>query len=104
VKFSLGKPTVSAVVDALCRNGLVIKSAVGDDQRASALALTDEGRRVLDEAERALVAVLRGLAEHGPQVRRVVETLAAVGAALEDQAQAREAVARGRRPARGSVT
>jgi DNA-binding MarR family transcriptional regulator len=89
INLSLGKPTVGAIVDALCRGGLVKKSAVENDQRASALAITAPGRAVLDRADAALVARLRDLELHDVDIPALMATLAAVGAALEAQAQDR---------------
>lgn len=88
-KFSLGKPAISASVDALCRNGLLIRSVADDDQRATELALTDDGKRVLERAEEGLVAMLRNLAAHDRHTHAIVDALAAVGNALEDDARAR---------------
>jgi DNA-binding MarR family transcriptional regulator len=97
--FSLGKPAVSATVDALWRSGLVSKSAAGDDQRASDLALTAEGRRVLERAERSLITELRELSANDEEAAHVVQVLAELGLALEAQSQVRNGRTRGVRPA-----
>jgi len=86
---SLGKPAVSATVDALWRSGLVSKTAAGDDQRASVLALTSEGRRVLAGADRLLIAELRELSANADEAALVVRVLGDLGIALEAQSQMR---------------
>jgi DNA-binding MarR family transcriptional regulator len=85
-KFFLGKPTVSGTVEALRRKGLITKSTAGNDQRVSALVLTDRGREVLTQAEGELVVALRELIGDGGYPD-VIETLTGLGAALEAQAQ-----------------
>ena len=42
-RLALGKPTISASVDALCRHGLLTREDVEHDQRATTLRLTDAG-------------------------------------------------------------
>jgi DNA-binding MarR family transcriptional regulator len=97
-KLALGKPAISASVDALGRAGLISRAAVVGDQRASALALTPAGRAVLDNAERELVAALRAVVADPDGT--IVQALAAIGAALEAEHRARDAAA-GRQHERG---
>ena len=82
-KLALGKPAISSSVDSLCRRGLLLRSRVEGDLRATALSLTDEGRRVLDAAESEMAARLVALAGRTPDSERVLESLAWLGAAIE---------------------
>jgi DNA-binding MarR family transcriptional regulator len=56
-RLALGKPAISASVDALCRRGLLTKDAA-DDQRAITLRITPAGNDVLAQVEASLVARL----------------------------------------------
>jgi DNA-binding MarR family transcriptional regulator len=86
-KLALGKPAISAAVDALTRAGLVSRAVVPGDHRAVALRLTPEGHAVLRRAERDLVAGLRRLAAATDS--NATEALAALGVPLEAEAAAR---------------
>jgi DNA-binding MarR family transcriptional regulator len=93
-RFELGRPTISAAVDALCREGLVERSVATTDQRAFDLALTSEGRAVLDAVEQAMVDVLEDLCSRLPssaEALGVLGTLGALGAALDARAAALDA-------------
>ncbi|HXW77959.1 MAG TPA: MarR family winged helix-turn-helix transcriptional regulator, partial [Acidimicrobiales bacterium] len=57
-KLALGKPTVSASVESLCKRGLLVRSGVEGDQRAAALQLTEQGHNVLADLEAAMVGWL----------------------------------------------
>ena len=57
-RLALGKPAISASVDALCRRGLLTRGCAADDQRAVVLQLTPAGRRMLETAEAAMTARL----------------------------------------------
>ena len=59
--LALGKPTVSATVDALAERGLLNRAPAGHDKRATELAVTPEGRRVLRDTEAAMRARLDDL-------------------------------------------
>lgn len=81
-RLALGKPTISASVDALCRRGLLTREDVAHDQRATSLRLTDAGATALQTAEAAMTQRLaqvlaqttRG-AEAGAALRRIGEGL-----------------------------
>jgi len=67
---------VTKRVDRLVASGLVSRSASDDDGRGRVVALTAEGRRVIDEALVAHVAnEERLLAALGPADRRALESL-----------------------------
>ena len=51
-KLALGKPTVSASVESLCKRGLLARSGVQGDQRAASLQLTSEGKKWLARRRR----------------------------------------------------
>src|ERR1700712_4797094 len=53
-RLAVGKPTVSASVDSLCRRGLLRRAQVEGDQRATELSLTDEGQALFDDVESAM--------------------------------------------------
>jgi DNA-binding MarR family transcriptional regulator len=97
-RLALGKPTISAAVDALGRRGLITRADVEGDQRATALRLTAAGRAVLASAEEAMLAQVGDLVARTPEGARVYESLAWLGAALDEAAEARLAARRGTRP------
>jgi DNA-binding MarR family transcriptional regulator len=63
-RLALGKPTISASVEALCRRGLLTREDVAGDQRAVTLRITSAGRRALDEAETAMSERLSAVLAH----------------------------------------
>src|SRR5947209_4444828 len=58
-------PSVTGIVDRLERSGLVRRKAVADDLRAKQVALTDEGRQLVE----------RVLLVHGDQIARLMAGL-----------------------------
>lgn len=88
VKLSLGKPTVSQNIDALCRRGLITRSTA-TDHRVSVLALTGEGRAVLARVEQAMIAEVGELCARTDNPRAIIDALAALGAAAEAAADER---------------
>lgn len=62
--LAVRRPSVTAVVDGLVARGLVVRRPVEDDRRRVAHTLTDEGARLLAEADRMLDERLTGLAGH----------------------------------------
>jgi len=88
-RLALGKPTVSASVDALCRRGLLVREDVAADQRATALRLTPDGVAVLDATEHAMLVRLRSVLEHSDDPQREVTALARLGNALDRLADER---------------
>lgn len=90
-RFELGRPTISAAVDALCRAGLLERTVVETDQRAFALRLTDEGRDTLETVETAMVAVLDDLCGRLRSPATAATTIAALGGALDARGRERHA-------------
>jgi DNA-binding MarR family transcriptional regulator len=74
-RLALGKPTISASVEALCRRGFLTREDVTEDQRAVTLRLTPAGSAVLHDVE---VAMSERLAAVLAQTARPAETSAAL--------------------------
>jgi len=83
-KLALGKPTVSASVESLCKRGLLVRSEVEGDQRAAALQLTGEGKRVLANWENAMAVWLADICARTPDAALVVRALVWMGDAIEE--------------------
>jgi DNA-binding MarR family transcriptional regulator len=90
-RLALGKPAVSAAVDALCTRGLMARAEVSDDQRAAALSVTAEGATVLERVETAMIGRLEELSAHAPDRERLLDALATLGEAIESLRVEREA-------------
>lgn len=90
-RLALGKPTISASVDALCRRGLLTREDTAADQRAITLRLTPAGRRVLARAETAMTARLDAVLAHTSQRTHVIAALGQLGAGLDRLADERMA-------------
>lgn len=75
-RLALGKPTISASVDALCRRGMLTREDVCDDQRAVTLRLTRAGVAALRDAEAAMGDRLAAVLAH---TARPADTAAALG-------------------------
>lgn len=83
-RLALGKPTISAAVDALCKRGLLVRAEVAEDQRAVRLSLTPQGRGLLDRVEAEMVARVTELCAHTPDGAQVLDALGQLGDALEE--------------------
>lgn len=82
-RLALGKPTISATVDALCAGGLLTRSAVAGDQRAVQLTLTGEGSALLAETEQAMIGAFEEVLVHLERPDAVIGALIALDAALD---------------------
>jgi len=89
-RLALGKPAVSAAVDALCARGLMARAGVSGDQRAAALSVTAEGRVVLRRVEAAMIDRLEELAAQAPDRAALLDALATLGAAIDKLRAERE--------------
>lgn len=87
-RLALGKPTISATVDALCRRGLVMREGVAGDQRAAALRPTVAGETALHAAEAAMLARLESVLGHAADRRALLAALIDLGAAMDADRQA----------------
>ncbi|MCL2542824.1 MAG: MarR family winged helix-turn-helix transcriptional regulator [Nocardioidaceae bacterium] len=88
-RLALGRPAVSAAVESLCARGLLERTAVAGDLRASALRLTDDGRRVLARVETDLLTRLDAVIARTTDPRRTTTVLAELGTALDEIATER---------------
>ncbi len=82
-RLAIGKPAISASVDSLCKRGLLERSLVEGDQRATALSLTADGLAIFAYVEAAMAGRLAALAELTPDPARMLEALAWLGEAIE---------------------
>jgi DNA-binding MarR family transcriptional regulator len=83
-RLAIGKPTISAAVDALAQRGLLERSGVDGDQRVAALHLTTEGRAVLARVEAEMIRRIQDLSARTPDGSQLMESLAWLGAAIDD--------------------
>jgi DNA-binding MarR family transcriptional regulator len=83
-RLAVGKPTISATVDALCRRGLLVRSGVAGDQRAAALALTAAGSALLARVETEMVRRIEETCARTPDGARLVQSLVWLGAAIDE--------------------
>ncbi len=90
-RLALGKPSVSSAVEALAARGLIVRSEVADDQRATCLGLTDDGRTLLAEVEAAMSARLRAVAERTASPVALLDALVAIQPALDSIVAERKA-------------
>jgi long-chain acyl-CoA synthetase len=65
-RLAVRRPSVTAVVDGLVARGLVDRRQEDSDRRRVSLRLTNDGVRVLAEADRAVDAYLESIASHLP--------------------------------------
>ena len=90
-RLELGKPTVSAAVETLCRNGYLDRSVERGDQRAVSLRVTESGRCVLEEVEAEMVRQIEDLCARTPDGAQVQQSLTWIGLALDQMAAERRA-------------
>jgi DNA-binding MarR family transcriptional regulator len=90
-KLALGKPTISASVDALCQRGVLRRVDVEHDQRSVALRLTPAGEALLHRVEAAMVERIDALAARTPDGDRMVDCLIWLGDAIEQMLAERPA-------------
>lgn len=88
-RLALGKPTISASVDALCRRGYLVRGPVHGDHRASALRLTPAGVQALATAEAAMQTRFTAALEHTERPDDVVAGLDRLGHGLDQLAAER---------------
>ncbi|QRP43416.1 MarR family winged helix-turn-helix transcriptional regulator [Amycolatopsis sp. FDAARGOS 1241] len=83
-RLALGRPAISAAVDALTRRGLVVRGGVDADHRATALSLTPEGERLLAATEGEMIARITALVARTPDPERVLEALSWLDTAIDE--------------------
>jgi DNA-binding MarR family transcriptional regulator len=90
-RLALGKPTVSAAVESLCRRGLLSREDAADDRRAATLSLTPAGEAALAEVEAVMIGRIDDLLGRTPDTAQIVESLGQLGEALDEVAAERAA-------------
>jgi DNA-binding MarR family transcriptional regulator len=88
-RLALGKPTISASVEALCRRGLLTREQASEDQRVATLRLTGGGQLALAEVEAALVTRMGALLDHVADPAAVLAALGQLGVGLDALADLR---------------
>jgi DNA-binding MarR family transcriptional regulator len=83
-RLALGKPAVSAAVDALCRRGLLERLDVVADGRAVALSLTTQGEQLLERVETEMTRRVVDLCARTPDPVGVLHSLASLGLAMDE--------------------
>ncbi|MBS1882921.1 MAG: winged helix-turn-helix transcriptional regulator [Actinobacteria bacterium] len=89
IRLALGKPTVSAAVESLCKRGLLSREDATEDRRAATLTLTPAGQAALAAVEAQMLGRLRELTDRTPDGARVLEALGQLGEALDEVADER---------------
>lgn len=88
-RLSLGKPAVSAAVEALVTRGLLLRGGDDADQRATSLVVTPAGHEVLERSQAAMNEALGRILAHTAYAATALETLAGLGQALDAYADER---------------
>ena len=90
-RLAVSPPSVTAIVDGLVARGLVERRPDAGDRRRVAHVLTDDGRRLLDEADAAATARLHDIAAYLPpdEESQVLEALGVWHKALDAFLEAR---------------
>jgi DNA-binding MarR family transcriptional regulator len=87
-RLALAKPTITAAVDGLVERGLLTRSDVAGDRRATRLAVTAAGRVALDRTEAAIAERLAPLVAGCGHPSRVIAALAELARALDTRVEA----------------
>lgn len=82
-RLAVRKPTVTALADGLIAAGYVTRESERGDRRIVRLALTEAGQAALARADAAYVARLQPLLADVPDREVFLDSLLAVGAALD---------------------
>lgn len=91
-RLALGKPTISASVDALCRRGLLDRQAAADDQRVATLQLAPDGEAALRAVEDAMLERFGAVLAHTRDAPDVISALERLALGLDELVAARRAV------------
>ncbi len=83
-RLAVGKPTVSAAVDALAQRGMLVRTEVDGDHRVAALHLTREGVALLSRVEAEMIRRIEDLSARTPDGNQLMESLVWLGAAIDD--------------------
>lgn len=90
-RLAIGKPAVSAAVEALCQRGWLARRGVGGDLRATALSVTEEGREALRSSEGAMAAWLGEVCRRAADPAGLLGALGELGGALDEVSRERRA-------------
>ena len=90
-RLAVGKPAISATVDSLAKRGLVARTKVDGDHRATALALTPEGVAEYAQAKERLAERVRGVTAFTDEPDASIRALAELGDAIERYRDAQHA-------------
>jgi long-chain acyl-CoA synthetase len=92
-RLAVRPPSVTAIVDGLVARGFVDRRQEDSDRRRVALRITDEGARVVAQADRAVNDQLTGIAGHLSNTDRALalKSLELWGQALAASREARKA-------------
>jgi DNA-binding MarR family transcriptional regulator len=82
-RLAVGKPAISATVESLAKRGLVTRTKVAGDQRATALALTAAGAAEYENAKARLAERLSEVAARAGDPGASIRSLAEIGEAIE---------------------
>jgi DNA-binding MarR family transcriptional regulator len=82
-RLALGKPTVSAAVESLCKRGLLAREVSGDDRRVATLSPTPAGEAALAEVEEVMVGRIDEILRHSEGPDEIVDALVRLGEALD---------------------
>lgn len=93
-RLALGKPTISAAVESLCKRGLLSREDATDDRRATRLSLTADGEAALAEVERGMIGRIDELLARTPDADEALAALGRLGEALDQVADERAAARR----------
>jgi long-chain acyl-CoA synthetase len=63
-RLAVRPPSVTAMIDGLIARGLVLRETSAEDRRCVTHTLTDAGRQILGEADRAVERRLQNLSEY----------------------------------------
>jgi DNA-binding MarR family transcriptional regulator len=83
-RLAVGKPTVSAAVDALAQRGLLVRTGVDGDHRVAALHLTCEGVALLSRVEHEMIRRIHDLSARTPDGDQLLESLVWLGSAIDE--------------------
>jgi DNA-binding MarR family transcriptional regulator len=88
-RLALGKPTVSAAVESLCKRGLLAREASDDDRRVATLSPTPAGEAALAEVEETMVGRIDEILRHSDGPDEIIDALVRLGDALDKVAAER---------------
>ena len=94
-KLAVRKPTLTAAADALVAAGLIEREAEVGDRRVVRLTITDAGRAALERTEDELAGFVAPMLAEAQDPEALFDAFDALGAAMDQRAQARHAAHRG---------